>query len=36
MAKYLHLFRTEAEFNQERSNNYAEPWVSYTEEGAGQ
>lgn len=28
--KYLHYFETEAAFNQARSNNYEEPWTSYT------
>ena len=26
----MHLFETETEFNEERNNNYKEPWVSYT------
>ena len=29
--KYIHYFGTEAAYNQERNNNYIEPWVSYTE-----
>lgn len=33
MAKYVHFFETNAEFNEERTNNYIEPWVSYTVEG---
>jgi hypothetical protein len=33
MGKYIHYFGTEAEFNEERTNNYIEPWVSYTEGG---
>ena len=28
MGKYMHYFQTESEFNQERSGNYLEPWVS--------
>ena len=28
MLKYLHLFETESEFNQERNGNYREPWTS--------
>ena len=28
MGKYLRRFQTESEFNQERSENYIEPWVS--------
>ena len=28
--KYIHYFGTEAAYNQERNNNYIEPWVSYT------
>ena len=31
MERYIHLFETEAEFNEARQNNYYEPWVSYTE-----
>ena len=31
MGKYIHYFETETEFNEERTNNYSEPWVSYTE-----
>ena len=31
MGTYIHYFRTEAEFNQVRNNNYTEPWLSYTE-----
>ena len=31
MERYIHLFETEAEFNEARQNNYLEPWVSYTE-----
>lgn len=31
MGRYIHYFETEAEFNQERNNNYTEPWVSFTE-----
>lgn len=29
--KYIHYFGTEAAYNQERNNNYIEPWISYTE-----
>ena len=29
--KYIHYFGTEAAYNQERNNNYIEPWLSYTE-----
>lgn len=32
MGKYMHYFQTESEFNQERSENYIEPWVSLTGE----
>ena len=32
MAVYLHLFDTETEYQDKRSNDYYEPWVSYTEE----
>lgn len=35
MGKYIHYFDTEADFNEVRTNNYVEPWVSYTEEGGG-
>lgn len=31
MGRYTHLFHSTAEYEQERSNNYVEPWVSYTE-----
>lgn len=31
MTRHIHYFKTEEEFNQERNNNYVEPWVSYTE-----
>jgi len=31
MEEYIHYFETEAEFNEARSKNYTEPWVSYTE-----
>lgn len=31
MSEYIYYFETEADFNQARSNNYSEPWVSYTE-----
>lgn len=31
MATYIHYFESETEFNQTRSNNYTEPWLSYTE-----
>jgi hypothetical protein len=37
MAKYLHLFDTEAAFNAAyNGNDYLEPWVSYTDETQGQ
>lgn len=32
MAVYIHLFDTEENFNTVRSENYYEPWVSYTED----
>ena len=32
MAEYLHLFETEEEFQEARSDNYKEPWVSVTVE----
>ena len=32
MERYIHLFETEAEFNEARQNNYLEPWLSYTED----
>jgi hypothetical protein len=32
MGRYIHYFETETEFNEARTNNYVEPWVSYTEE----
>lgn len=32
MGKYIHLFQTKEEFNQAISNNFTEPWVSYTKE----
>lgn len=28
--KYLHLFNTTSQYENERSSNYEEPWVSYT------
>lgn len=28
--KYLHLFETQAQFDNARQNNYREPWVSLT------
>ena len=31
MGKYVHLFRTNAEYEEARKDNYYEPWVSYTE-----
>ena len=31
MAEYIHLFQTEAEFTSAYTNDYHEPWVSYTE-----
>ena len=31
MGKYLHYFDSETAFTQERTSNYVEPWVSYTE-----
>lgn len=33
MVKHIHYFKTEADFNEARTNNYLEPWVSYTVEG---
>ena len=30
--KYVHLFETDAQYQQKRNNDYNEPWVSYTEE----
>ena len=32
MAEYIHLFQTEAEFTSAFTNDYHEPWVSYTNE----
>ena len=32
MAEYIHLFQTEAEFTSAYTNDYHEPWVSYTVE----
>lgn len=32
MAMYLHLFDTENQFKDKRTNDYYEPWVSLTEE----
>lgn len=29
---YIHHFGTVNEYNTERTNNYYEPWVSYTDE----
>ena len=31
MPDYIKYFETETEFNDERNNNYYEPWVSYTQ-----
>ena len=30
--KYLHLYEAQSEFESAYTNNYVEPWVSYTEE----
>ena len=32
---YIHLFQTVNEFNSARTNNYVEPWLSYTKENSG-
>ncbi len=32
MGKYIHKFNTVSDFNEHRSENYIQPWVSYTSE----
>ena len=32
---YIHLFQTVNEFNSARTDNYVEPWLSYTKEASG-